>query len=103
MNTNSYDELMAVFLDVITNEIQAIRNILSKRRGPRTHDELMHNFSLLVGSDGINSRYTDLNIPRRCYIRMLDTRIHQGFIKKKMSLYKRLMRKLNRHIYNFYL
>jgi hypothetical protein len=101
MNTTEYDEQMDVFLDVITNEIEAIRSIVSRRRGPTSQDELTYRFSLLVGSIGINSRYTDLNIPARCYRRISDTQHAQGFIKSKMSLYKRLMRKLNRHIYNF--
>lgn len=100
MNTTEYDEQMNVFFDVLMNEIGAIRSILSRTRGPTSQNELTERFSLLVGSIGINSRYTDLNIPARCY-RRSDTQWAQGFIKKKMSLYKRLMRKLNRHIYNF--
>ena len=101
MDTVEYDEQMNVFYDVITHEIEAIRSIVSKTRGPISPDELTHRLSLLVGSIGINSRYTDLNIPARCYRIRSDTEASQGFIKKKMSLYKRLMRKLNRHIYNF--
>jgi hypothetical protein len=101
MNTNEYNEQMNVFLDVITNEIEAIRSIVSKRRGPASQNEITHRFSLLVGSVGINSRYRDLNIPARCYRRISYTQHAQGFLKKKMSLYKRLMRKLNSHIYNF--
>jgi hypothetical protein len=101
METVEYDEQMNVFYDVITHEIEAIISILSKRRGPTSQDELTHRFSLLVGSVGIHSRYIDLNIPDRCYSRRSDTEHAQGIIKKKMSLYKRLMRKLNSHIYNF--
>jgi hypothetical protein len=101
MNTTEYDEQMNVFFDVLMNEIGAIRSILSRTRGPTSQNELIERFSLLVGSIGINSRYTDLNIPARCYRRISDTQRAQGFLKEKMSLYKRLMRKLNRHIYNF--
>ena len=101
MDTVEYDEQMNVFYNVITHEIEAIRSIVSKTRGPISPDELTHRLSLLVGTAGIHSRYIDLNIPDRCYRRISDTQHAQGFIKKKMSLYKRLMRKLNRHIYNF--
>jgi hypothetical protein len=101
MDTEEYDEQMDVFLDVITNEIEAVRSIVSKRRGPTSQDELTYRFSLLVGSIVINSRYRDLNIPDRCYRRRSDTQHAQGFLKKKMGIYKRLMRKLNSHIYNF--
>lgn len=94
MNTVEYDEQMNVFLDVITNEIEAIRGILSKTRGPTSPIESHYRLSLLVGTAGINSRYTDLNIPARCYRRISDTQHAQGFIKKKMSLYKRLIIKL---------
>jgi hypothetical protein len=101
MDTEEYDEQMAVFYDVITNEIEAIKSIVSKRRGPTSQDELTYRLFLLVGSVGINSRYIDLNIPDRCYRRRSDTEAAQGFLKKKMGIYKRLMRKLNSHIYNF--
>lgn len=88
MDTVEYDEQMNVFYDVITHEIEAIRGILSKRRGPTTPIESHYRLSLLVGTAGINSRYTDLNIPNRC-----DNDVQQ-IIKKKMSLYKRLIIKL---------
>jgi len=100
MNVYSYDEQMAVFFDVITHEIEAIQSIVSKRRGPTSHDDLRHRLSLLTDSMTLHYKYRDLNIPARCYRRISDTQHAQGFIKSKMSLYKRLMRKLNRHIYN---
>jgi hypothetical protein len=101
MDTEEYEEQLGMFYDVITNEIEAIRSIVSKRRGPTSQDELTYRFSLLVGSTVINSRYRDLNIPDRCYRRRSDAERFQGFLKEKMGIYKRLMRKLNSHIYNF--
>ena len=101
MDTEEYEEQLGMFYDVITNEIETIRSIVSKRRGPTSQDEITDRFNLLVGSVVINSRYRDLNIPDRCYRRRSDAEGFQGFLKKKMSLYKRLMRKLNSHIYNF--
>jgi len=101
MNTTEYNEQMAVFFDVITHEIEAIESIMSKRRGPTSQDDLRHRLSLLTDSITLHYKYRDLNIPDRCYRRRSDTEAAQGFLKKKMSLYKRLMRKLNRHIYNF--
>lgn len=102
MNTEQYneqyDEEMRVFYDVISNDIEAIRSILSIRRGPRSYNELSHRIQLLYDTSDLYRRYRELNIPNRCYRSVSDTQYYQSLLKKKMGIYKRLIRKLSTSI-----